>query len=294
MRRPLAAACAALVLVCSSSTPGAAAGAVAATPPATGRWTASAEHSTPLAETMRGTARLRQALTSTLRKRSSQIKFSVAAIDHVTGATYTFRAGEAFETASIVKVDILAALLLRAQDAGRDLTAAQRSLADDMIRYSDNEAASALWWTIGGAAGLARANKRLGLTETSPGQDGWWGLTTTTVADQIRLVDAIADPDGPLDDDSREYILALMRGVDPDQDWGVSAGALPGETAALKNGWMPRSNQDGRWTVNSVGWVTGGGTDLTVAVLSRGHASSAAGIAFVEEVARLVRQVVSP
>jgi hypothetical protein len=57
---------------------------------------------------------------------------------------------------------------------------------------------------------------------------------------------------------------------------------------------MPRSNQDGRWTVNSVGWITGGGTDLTMAVMSRGHASSAAGIAFVEEIARLVRQAVSP
>jgi len=293
MCRSLAAACAMLILVCSSSAPVAVAGSVGP-PPATGRWTASAEYSAPLAETMRGAARLRQALTRTLRTRSSRIEFAVAAIDHVTGVTYTFHAGEAFETASVVKMGILAALLLRAQDAGRDLTAAQQSLADDMIRSSDNEAASTLWWTIGGASGLARANKRLGLTETSPGQDGWWGLTTTTVADQIRLVDSIADPDGPLDDDSREFILALMRGVDHDQDWGVSAGALPGETVALKNGWMPRSDQDGRWTVNSVGWVTGGGTDLAVAVLSRGHASSAAGIAFVEEIARLVRRAVSP
>jgi hypothetical protein len=294
MRRSLAAACAMLILVCSSSAPVAVADSVTAPPPVTGRWTASAEYSSPLAETMRGAARLRQTLTSTLRKRSSRIEFAVAAIDHVTGVTYAFHVGAAFETASIVKMDILAALLLRAQDAGRDLTAAQRSLADDMIRSSDNDAATALWWTIGGAAGLARANKRLGLTETRPGRDGWWGLTTTTVADQIRLVDAIADPDGPLDDDSRAYLLALMRGVDPDQDWGVSAGALPGETVALKNGWMPRSNQDGRWTVNSVGWVTGGGTDLAVAVLSRGHTSSAAGIAFVEEIARLVRHAVSP
>jgi hypothetical protein len=293
MRRPLAAVCAVLVLACSSSAPAAAAGSVA-TPPPTGQSTASAESSAPLAATMRSTARQRQALTSTLQKRSSQTKFAVAAVDHVTGVTYTFHGGEPFETASVVKVDILAALLLQAQDAGRDLTAAQRSLADDMIRYSDNDAASALWWTIGGAAGLARADRRFGLTETSPGQDGWWGLTTTTVVDRIRLIDTIADPTGPLDDDSRQYILNLMRHVAPDQDWGVSAGALPGETTVLKNGWMPRSSQDGRWTVNSVGRVTGAGTDLTVAVMSRGHAGSAAGIAFVEEIARLVRQAVSP
>jgi hypothetical protein len=294
MRRSFAAACAVLVLACSSSTPSASAGSIAAPRPSTGRWSASAESSAPLAETVRSATRLRQALTSALRKRSSHADFAVAAVDHVTGATYTFHVGEAFETASVVKVDILAALLLQAQDAGRDLTSAERSWAGDMIRYSDNAAATALWWVIGGADGLAQANSRLGLTETSPGQDGWWGLTTTTVADRIRLVDAITDPEGPLDDDARTFILGLMRGVDVDQDWGVSAGARPGETTALKNGWMPRSNQDGRWTVNSMGWITGEGTDLTVVVMSRGHASSAAGIAFVEEIARLVRRVVSP
>ena len=183
------------------------------------------------------------------------------------------------------KVDILAALLLQAQDAGRDLTAAERSLADDMIRSSDNDAASALWWTHRrrGRTGPGQQAPRPDRDQPRPGGGGvsprrrWrtW----------IRLVDAIADPDGPLDRRLPEFILALMRGVDPDQDWGVSAAALPAETIALKNGWMPRSNQDGRWTVNSVGWITGGGTDLTVAVMSRGHpASSNAGIAFVEHI----------
>jgi beta-lactamase class A len=78
--------------------------------------------------------------------------------------------GNTFDTASIVKVDVLATLLLQAQDAGRTLTAQERHLATNMIENSDNDSASTLWARIGNAAGLGRANKRLGLTQTKGGQ----------------------------------------------------------------------------------------------------------------------------
>ncbi|MGN5377662.1 serine hydrolase [Streptomyces lasalocidi] len=88
----------------------------------------------------------------------------------------------AYDTASIVKVDILAAVLLQAQDAGRELTAQERAHAEPMIKQSDNAAADALWRQIGQADGLAAANKRLGLTSTTSGPGGRWGLTWTTAA----------------------------------------------------------------------------------------------------------------
>lgn len=214
--------------------------------------------------------------------------FAVAVLDHTTGVSYTFGADETFETASVVKVEILAALLLQARQNGRALTASEQSLANVMIRQSDNDAATALWWKIGDSAGLSGANSTLGLTETVPGTDGWWGLTTTTVSDQIRLLDTIADPAGPLGD-ANQVILDLMGSVVADQDWGVSAAATTGESTVLKNGWMTRESQGGRWTVNSVGRITGTGTDLTIAVMTRGHATLADGISFVETIAKLTR-----
>ena len=51
---------------------------------------------------------------------------SVAVLDMDSGASAVYGEG-AFDTASIVKVDILAALLLQAQDAGRQLTAAEKA-----------------------------------------------------------------------------------------------------------------------------------------------------------------------
>lgn len=218
--------------------------------------------------------------------------FSVAMVDHISGLTYTYGDDENFETASVVKVEILAALLLDAREDGRTLTDAQRSLANVMIRQSDNDAATALWWTIGDGAGLQKASTAFGLTETDPGDDGWWGLTTTTVSDQVMLLDAIADPAGPLGD-SNEYLLGLMGQVVADQDWGVSAAAEPGETTVLKNGWMTRTTQGGRWTVNSIGRITGAGTDVTLAIMTRGHTTLDQGVSFVEQIAKLTRSTLA-
>ncbi|GAA2947832.1 hypothetical protein GCM10010446_36260 [Streptomyces enissocaesilis] len=186
-----------------------------------------------------------------------------------------------FPAASVVKVGILAALLLRARDEGRALGREERRYAEAMIRRSDNDAASALWTVIGGAAGLDAAQARLGLTRTAA--DRAWGRTRTTARDQVALLRAVfgAGP-GVLDEESRTYIGALMGQVVAGQDWGVSAA---GSGAALKNGWMPR-DATGLWAVHSIGRVEVDGRGVLVAVLSEGHTTKEAGIAVVEAVAR--------
>ncbi|MGY4738203.1 serine hydrolase [Streptomyces sp. ATMOS53] len=207
---------------------------------------------------------------------------SVAVLDLASGAGAAYGEG-VFDTASIVKVDILATLLLQAQDADRGLTAAEKSYATAMIENSDNDSASALWRTIGKAAGLDAANERFGLTETEGGDDMLWGLTQTTAADQLALLQQVFGDDSMLSEASRTYLKGLMGQIAVDQRWGVSA-AADGSSWALKNGWLPRSTT-GLWDVNSIGRVTVDGHDYLVAVLSNGNATQSAGIALVEAVA---------
>ncbi|MFG2634658.1 serine hydrolase [Streptomyces sp. NPDC048362] len=202
-------------------------------------------------------------------------------------------ADTAYDTASIVKVDILAAVLLQAQDAGRPLTARERALAEPMIRRSDNAAANALWRQIGRAPGLAAANKRLGLTRTTGGPGDKWELTRTTASDQIRLLRAVFDEGGAthaapaLNAASRAYVRTLMSQVVPEQSWGVTAvsGSGSAPQRALKNGWLQRSTS-GLWDVNSIGQVTVKGHRYLVAALSNGSASIDEGVALVERTAR--------
>jgi beta-lactamase class A len=208
---------------------------------------------------------------------------SVAVLDLDSGASATFGDGS-FDTASIVKVDILAALLLRAQDEGRALTSVEKAHATAMIERSDNASASALWETIGRAEGLAAANERFGLRSTEGGDGMLWGLTQTTAADQLVLLQQVFGEESELSEASRSYLRGLMGRIAVDQRWGVSAVA-DGSRWALKNGWLPRSTT-GLWDVNSIGRVTVDGRECLVAVLSNGNATKAAGVALVEAAAK--------
>ncbi|MCX5260648.1 class A beta-lactamase-related serine hydrolase [Streptomyces canus] len=210
-------------------------------------------------------------------------KVSAAVLDLESGDSAVYGDG-AFDTASIVKVDILAALLLRHQEAGTRLSAREKAYATTMIENSDNTSASALWDIIGKASGLDAANKKFGLTGTEGGDGALWGLTQTTAADQLTLLQQVFGDDSELTETSRSYLQGLMGRIEADQQWGVSA-AADGSGWALKNGWLPRSTT-GLWDVNSIGRVTVDGHAYLVAVLSKGNSTQAKGISLVEAAAK--------
>ncbi|MFF1417008.1 serine hydrolase [Streptomyces sp. NPDC058280] len=69
---------------------------------------------------------------------------SVAACDMTGRREVAYGEDRTYVTASVVKVAVLAAVLLRARDAGRWLTAEEERLSAAMIERSDNDAATAL------------------------------------------------------------------------------------------------------------------------------------------------------
>lgn len=213
---------------------------------------------------------------------------AVAVQDLRTGATFSHRAHERFPTASVSKLTILTLLLLHAQEEGRDLTDAEREQAEVMIRHSDNEVTDGLYARIGFTDGFASGVRALGLTGTAPDPRGVWGATRTTAADQVRLLRLLYVGDGPLSARSRAHVRDLMESVAPEQTWGVSAAAVPGDTVGLKNGWTPREDNGGLWTVNTVGYVAGPDHEYLVAVLSDGHRGYTDGVVLVEELCSLV------
>jgi hypothetical protein len=228
-------------------------------------------------------------LDTALKKYAANVpEFSVAVLDKKTGERYSYRGTETYETASVVKVQVLACLLLTAQDNDRDLTSTELSLAKRMIQASDNDATTSLFTRLGRASAVTKCNKRLGLTGTKVSDS--WGLTRTTVNDQVKLLSGLVDSKGPLDADSRKLAFSLMSTVEEDQDWGVPAVAKTGETTTVKNGWLQRSTENNRWIINTVGRVTSDDTDVSIAVLSHNNSSMPGGIAVVEKAAKLTRQ----
>jgi hypothetical protein len=201
---------------------------------------------------------------------------AVGVSDLSTGVTAVYGGRLGFHTASIVKVEILAGLLLADQRAATPLSDADADLAAQMIETSSDDAASDLWAAIGAGGGLASEDASLGLRHTTPGPGGYWGLTTTTAGDQLRLLRALTTPHSPLDARSRDYELDLMRNVIAGQNWGVSAAASPGSLLTIKDGWLPDPSL---WVVNSIGVVDHDGQRLLMVVLSSGQPTEAAGIA---------------
>ncbi|BAL91767.1 hypothetical protein AMIS_65470 [Actinoplanes missouriensis 431] len=229
-----------------------------------------------------------KALNAALKKYAATVpEFSVAVLDKTTGEAYSYRGDEKYETASVVKVQVLACLLLTAQDRGRKVTSSEDALAKKMIRYSDNAATTSLFSKLGRASAISACNKRLGLTQTRVSSS--WGLTRTTVKDQVKLLDALVDEKGELTAASRKYADTLMSTVAEDQDWGVPAVAKAGEEATVKNGWLSRSTENGRWIINSVGRITDDDTDVSIAVLSHLNKTMPSGITVVEKAAKLTR-----
>jgi beta-lactamase class A len=217
-----------------------------------------------------------------------------AVYDLGTRQTWTAGQGPPQAEASVVKVDILEALLV--QRGRNGLTRREAALARLMIERSDNNAATDLWHAVGGARGVRSFNAAAGLARTSPSACvvcagfPWpgWGLTTTTPADQISLLRQLAGPGPLLSDADRRYVLGLMEDVIPSQRWGITAGVSPQATVALKDGWLPLDAARKDWQVNSIGWVSGGGRDYLIAVFSTGNPTPQYGVTTIARLSSIV------
>jgi beta-lactamase class A len=279
--RAAAAGVAALAVGIAGGTAGMSAADVPAAAAGTGICTAPAAHKA-LA------VRLSRDITKALAGRRGM--HAVTVYDRVTGLTCRLNEGHRFDSASVVKATILAALLRWHQETQRPLSAREQRLATLMITQSDNDAATALWNEVG----LARLQHFLDLakmTETQLNGEGYWGLTQITARDELTLLRLLTKSNSVLSTSSRDYQLRLMARVIPSQRWGVPAGAPRYVTVYVKNGWLPLGDD---WHINSIGAFTGHGCDYMMAVLSDGNPSMAYGVATVEAVAEVVHRDLNP
>ena len=221
----------------------------------------------------------------------------VAAVyDLRTGQTWQFGQGQPQDEASVVKLDVLETLLAERGRSGIDLSAGDRTLAEQMIEDSDNDAATSLWDEVGGASGIRSFNTSAGLADTVPSACvncpgfPWpgWGLTTTVPGDQLTLLRTLVEPNSLLTSTERRYALSLMENVTPDQRWGVTGGVPAQATVALKNGWLPLNSANNNWQINSVGWISGSGRDYLIAVLTTGNPTEQYGIDTINQLAAMV------
>lgn len=234
-------------------------------------------------------AKLQQDITTALANRNGTI--AVGLYDRTTRTTCTLRSSTAYDSASVVKVTVLATLLWDARKHNRYLTQRETDLATAMITKSDNSSTSTLWRQLGvtKVKGFLAA---AGMTQTKPGANGYWGLTHITVRDEQKLLALITARNSVLSDNSRAYILKLMGRVISSQRWGTPAGAPSSVSVHVKNGWLSRSTHG--WRVHSVGTFNGGGHDYMISVLTHGNSTMNYGVTTIQGVARAIHKDLGP
>ncbi|MFD8261533.1 serine hydrolase [Streptomyces griseoluteus] len=234
-------------------------------------------------------AKLSKDITAALANRKGSVALGV--YEAGTKTTCTLRATSSYDSASTVKVTVLATLLGDAKKHNRYLTGTETSLATAMIAKSDNAATSKLWKQLGvtKVKGFLTA---AGMTKTTPGANGYWGLTQINVTDEQKLLRLVTAKNSVLSDNSRAYILKLMGKVISSQRWGTPAGAPSTVAVHVKNGWLQRSTHG--WRVHSLGTFNGGGHDYTITVLTQDNSTMNYGVTTIQSVAKAIHKDLVP
>ncbi|WP_275889807.1 hypothetical protein [Glycomyces sp. YM15] len=195
------------------------------------------------------------------------------------------------DTASIVKMEILL-MLLEKYSSVSAIPADIREHARQMIIWSNNDSATKVYNHLGGCNALKAAHTRYGLQYTKASSDCRWGLTTTNVTDQLKIMGQLLYK-GRLTQSEVDHARWLMGGVASVQRWGVSAALKTGEKVWIKNGWDSRSSLGGLWVVNSCGIITKpGAVSIRMAILTSKAPNESKGIAIVKEIAKISRSVI--
>jgi len=239
-------------------------------------------------------ARISKYVTAELAKRPNS-SVGLAISDKAEDLSCVLHAREHFIAASVIKVTIISALLLKEGGPSR-LTAAQRNLAWQMITESDDNAANTLWNEVG-ISGMQTFLDKAAMRHTI--LNDAWGLTDLTADDEITLLHVLTTANKVLGKNSRNYVLGLMADVVPSQAWGVSAGAPSNVTVHIKNGWLPYPDTNlsaTDWHINSIGAFTGKDIGYQIVVLtapssgSDPQQSEGYGITTIEDVAGVINR----
>ncbi|MFG2938326.1 serine hydrolase [Streptomyces sp. NPDC048282] len=230
-------------------------------------------------------AKLKKDITAAIANRSGTI--AVGLYDRSTKTTCTLRSTTHYDSASTVKVTVLATLLWDAKKHNRYLTTTEQSLAKAMITKSDNDATTKLWKQLG-LTKIKGFLSAAGMTQTTPGANGYWGLTQIDVRDEQKLLALVTAKNTVLSDNARAYILKLMGQVVSSQRWGTPYGVPSGVSVHVKNGWLQRSTHG--WRVHSLGTFKGGGHDYQMTVLTHDNSTMQYGINTIQAVAKVIHK----
>ncbi|MFG1920817.1 hypothetical protein [Cryptosporangium sp. NPDC048952] len=182
-------------------------------------------------------------------------QLGVVVLDRRTGDRWqTGDVDHLFWTGSTIKLGLVATALEQSRTGARHLSDTDTQRIGDILAFSSDDAADALWREYGRAELLTRFRSRYGMSRATyvNGFDKYWGFVKCTPGDLVTLMNYILENLGPAD---RDFVVTGMRQTDDIQHWGVwSAG--PDVDPGNKNGWsVEKDDGQEHWLTSSVGFA---------------------------------------
>jgi hypothetical protein len=204
---------------------------------------------------------------------------SFAAIDS-RGRAYGVAEDRSYVSASVVKALLLGAELRRLESAGAEIDESTRTLLTQMITFSDNDAADAIYTRVGDA-GLYDVAKRAGMTNFTV--SGYWANAQVTAGDMAAFMWNLdkAVPAG-----KRDFGFSVLGDIVSQQSWGIPEAAGPHWDIRFKGGW--RSTELGQLVHQAAALRHEDGTRTAIAVLTDAQPTQTYGIESVRGVAERV------
>jgi hypothetical protein len=197
-------------------------------------------------------------------ERPGDISFAV----RTEGRFWGHRDTHGVPSASVLKAMLMVAYLRRPDVRTRALKPRDRRLLGPMIRRSDNATATHVR-TLVGDAGLNAVARRAGMRRFRPAAP-IWGNSRVDARDQTRFFLHIDDQ---VPRRHRAYALRLLRTIVPSQRWGIGSVRPDHWTLHFKGGWGSGSGA----VDHQVALLTRGSLRVSVAVMTTGNGSHAAG-----------------
>ena len=205
--------------------------------------------------------------------RAGRISFAI--VDE-NGKMHASHPDRVHNSASVVKVLFMIALLREHGVRHDNLTDSEKALLEPMIQRSDNQAATAIFNRVGQPA-LYRLADEAGLDHFST--QPTWGLTTITAGSQARFFSHIQDF---IPKRHRAYAMKLLSNIVPSQRWGIPPVAPAHWKLYFKGGWSGAPS----WRVNQVMLLRRPPRSFSVAILTREQPSKAYGEQSIQGVAK--------
>ncbi len=203
---------------------------------------------------------------------------------------YTYNSTTQFIVASSMKVPIMLTFLTMLEHQGREPNDDEMNLLTTMIENSNNDSASALYYSeIGSAGGVTNYMQSIGASGLNPSSDAW-GYSVITPLAMVDLLTRLYEGK-ILTDHDRALALNLMEHVESDQQVGIGDTAPSGFTVAMKDGWVP--GPDNLWAMNTSGIVMSNQQTYILSVYTQEQQSLEDGQTIVRQVCRTVASLLT-